>query len=380
MTKIDIFSGFLGAGKTTLIRKLIAEGYKSEKLVLIENEFGEIAIDGGFLKDAGVQITEMNSGCICCTLVGDFTKALKKVMEEYAPDRIIIEPSGVGKLSDVAHAVEQVEGAHIGAKVTVVDAGKCRMYMRNFGEFFNDQVENADLIVMSRTDTASAEKILAATELLKQLNAKAGLISTPWDKLSGEQIVEAMEHNALHEELEHMEHEHHHEHHHHDHDDHEHDEHCTCGCHDHDDDDEHEHEHHHDHDHEEHEHEHHHEHDHEHEHDEHCTCGCHDNDHDHEHHHHHHADEVFTSWGMETPRKFTESALRGILSALEDEAKYGVILRAKGIVDAEDGDWLYFDYVPGEVDIRRGGAAVTGRFCVIGSKLNEQTLKELFEH
>ena len=342
MTKIDIFSGFLGAGKTTLIRKLIAEGYKNEKLVLIENEFGEIAIDGGFLKDAGVQITEMNSGCICCTLVGDFTKALKKVMEEYAPDRIIIEPSGVGKLSDVAHAVEQVEGAHIGTKVTVVDAGKCRMYMRNFGEFFNDQVENADLIVMSRTDTASAEKILAATELLKQLNAKAGLISTPWDKLSGEQIVEAMEHNALHEELEHMEHEHHHEHehdhehHHHDHD--EHDEHCTCGCHDHDDD---EHEHHHDHDHE---------------------------------------DEVFTSWGMETPRKFTESALRGILSALEDEAKYGVILRAKGIVDAEDGDWLYFDYVPGEVDIRRGGAAVTGRFCVIGSKLNEQALKELFEH
>ena len=376
MTKIDIFSGFLGAGKTTLIRKLIAEGYKNEKLVLIENEFGEIAIDGGFLKDAGVQITEMNSGCICCTLVGDFTKALKKVMEEYAPDRIIIEPSGVGKLSDVAHAVEQVEGAHIGTKVTVVDAGKCRMYMRNFGEFFNDQVENADLIVMSRTDTASAEKILAATELLKQLNAKAGLISTPWDKLSGEQIVEAMEHNALHEELEHMEHEHHHEHehdheHHHDHD--EHDEHCTCGCHDHDHDDD-EHEHHHDHDHEEHEHEH----------DEHCTCGCHDHehdhDHDHEHHHHHHADEVFTSWGMETPCKFTESALRGILSALEDEAKYGVILRAKGIVDAEDGDWLYFDYVPGEVDIRRGGAAVTGRFCVIGSKLNEQALKELFEH
>ena len=374
MTKIDIFSGFLGAGKTTLIRKLIAEGYKNEKLVLIENEFGEIAIDGGFLKDAGVQITEMNSGCICCTLVGDFTKALKKVMDEYAPDRIIIEPSGVGKLSDVAHAVEQVEGAHIGARVTVVDAGKCRMYMRNFGEFFNDQVENSDLIVMSRTDTASAEKILAATELLKQLNAKAGLISTPWDKLSGDQIVEAMEHNALHEELEHMEHEHHHEHdhehHHHDHDDHEHDEHCTCGCHDHDDDDEHDHEHHHDHDHEEHEHEH----------DEHCTCGCHDHDHDHEHHHHHHADEVFTSWGMETPRKFTESVLRGILSALEDEAKYGVILRAKGIVDAEDGDWLYFDYVPGEVDIRRGGAAVTGRFCVIGSKLNEQALKELFEH
>ena len=362
MTKIDIFSGFLGAGKTTLIRKLIAEGYKGEKLVLIENEFGEIAIDGGFLKDAGVQITEMNSGCICCTLVGDFTKALRKVMEDYAPDRIIIEPSGVGKLSDVAHAVEQVEGAHIGAKVTLVDAGKCRMYMRNFGEFFNDQVENADLIVMSRTDTASVEKILAATELLKQLNPKAGLISTPWDKLKGEQIVEAMEHNALHEELEHMEHEHHHHH--------EHDEHCSCGCHDH------EHEHHHEHD--EHCSCHDHEHEHHHEHDEHCSCGCHD--HEHEHHHHHHADEVFTSWGMETPRRFTESALRDILSALEDESRYGIILRAKGIVDAEDGDWLYFDYVPGEVDIRRGGAAVTGRFCVIGSKLNEQALKELFEH
>ena len=375
MTKVDIISGFLGAGKTTFIKELISKVYSGEKMVLIENEFGEIGVDSRFMQDAGIEVTEMNSGCICCTLVGDFARALKQVVDTYHPDRIIIEPSGVGKLSDVAHAVEQVEGAHIGAKVTVVDAGKCRMYMRNFGEFFNDQVENADLIVMSRTDTASAEKILAATELLKQLNAKAGLISTPWDKLSGEQIVEAMEHNALHEELEHMEHEHHHEHehdhehHHHDHD--EHDEHCTCGCHDHDHDDD-EHEHHHDHDHEEHEHEH----------DEHCTCGCHDHerDHDHEHHHHHHADEVFTSWGMETPRKFTESALRGILSALEDEAKYGVILRAKGIVDAEDGDWLYFDYVPGEVDIRRGGAAVTGRFCVIGSKLNEQALKELFEH
>ena len=375
MVKVNIISGFLGAGKTTLIKKLLTGSVAKEKIILLENEYGEVGVDGSFMKDSGIIVDELNSGCICCTLVGDFTKALKKVMEEYAPDRIIIEPSGVGKLSDVAHAVEQVEGAHIGAKVTVVDAGKCRMYMRNFGEFFNNQVENADLIVMSRTDTASAEKILAATELLKQLNAKAGLISTPWDKLSGEQIVEAIEHNALHEELEHMEHEHHHEHehdhehHHHDHD--EHDEHCTCGCrnHDHDDD---EHEHHHDHDHEEHEHEH----------DEHCTCGCHDHehDHDHEHHHHHHADEVFTSWGMETPRKFTESALRGILSALEDEAKYGVILRAKGIVDAEDGDWLYFDYVPGEVDIRRGGAAVTGRFCVIGSKLNEQALKELFEH
>ena len=381
MTKIDIFSGFLGAGKTTLIRKLIAEGYKGEKLVLIENEFGEIAIDGGFLKDAGVEITEMNSGCICCTLVGDFTKALKKVMEDFAPDRIIIEPSGVGKLSDVAKAVEKVEGAHIGAKVTVVDAGKCRMYMRNFGEFFNDQVENADLIVLSRTDTAGEAKTTAAAELLKGLNGHAGLITTPWAQLSGEQIREAMDHNALHEELEHMEHEHHHHdddddhdehehhHHHHDHDhDHEHGEGCTCGCHDHDDDDDDDHEHHH--------------HDHDHEHGEGCTCGCHDHDHDehdHEHHHHHHADEVFVSWGIETPRKFSETELRAILDALQDEAKYGIVLRAKGIVDASDGEWIYFDYVPGETDIRRGGAAVTGRFCVIGSKLNEQALKELFK-
>ena len=384
MTKIDIFSGFLGAGKTTLIRKLIAEAYQGEKLVLIENEFGEIAIDGGFLKDAGVEITEMNSGCICCTLVGDFTKALKKVMEDYAPDRIIIEPSGVGKLSDVARAVSGVEGAKIGVKVTVVDAGKCRMYMRNFGEFFNDQVENADLIVMSRTDTASAEKILAATELLTGLNDHAGLITTPWSQISGLQIREAMEHNGLHAEMERLahEHEHHHEHEH----EHEHDEHCTCGCHDHDHDheehehhhdhDHEEHEHHHDHDHEEHEHEHHHDHDHDHdhEHDEHCTCGCHDHDHE----HHHHADEVFTSWGMETPRKFSQAEIQALLDALADEAKYGAVLRAKGIVDASDGEWIYFDYVPGESDIRRGNPAVTGRFCVIGSGLKEDALKELF--
>ena len=383
MTKIDIFSGFLGAGKTTLIRKLIAEAYQGEKLVLIENEFGEIAIDGGFLKDAGVEITEMNSGCICCTLVGDFTKALKKVMADYAPDRIIIEPSGVGKLSDVAKAVSGVEGAKIGAKVTVVDAGKCRMYMRNFGEFFNDQVENADLIVMSRTDTASAEKILAAVELLKGLNDHAGLITTPWSQISGLQIREAMEKNGLQAEMERLAHEHGHHHEH----EHEHDEHCTCGCHDHDHED---HEHHHDHDHEhdehctcgchdhDHEHEEHeHHHEHHHEHDEHCTCGCHGHDHDHE-HHHHHADEVFTSWGMETPRKFSQAEIQALLGALEDEAKYGAVLRAKGIVDASDGEWIYFDYVPGESDIRRGAAAVTGRFCVIGSGLKEDALKELF--
>lgn len=353
MTRIDIFSGFLGAGKTTLIRKLISEAYKGEKLVLIENEFGEIAIDGGFLKDAGVQITEMNSGCICCTLVGDFEKALKKVMDEYAPDRIIIEPSGVGKLSDVARAVEKVEGASVGAKVTVVDAGKCRMYMRNFGEFFNDQVENADLIVMSRTDTASESKVLAASEMLKKLNPTAGLITTPWSKLDGMQIKEAMDGDALKKEMEHMEHEAHEHHHHHDDGDE-----CCCG---------------HDHDHDEHEHHHHHD-----DSDE-CCCG-HDHDHDgHEHHHHHHADEIFTSWGVETPKKFTEAGLRAALEELSDAEKFGTILRAKGIVDAADGEWIYFDYVPGESDIRRGSAAVTGRLCVIGSKLNEQALKELFE-
>lgn len=372
MTRIDIFSGFLGAGKTTLIRKLIAEAYKGEKLVLIENEFGEIAIDGGFLKDAGVQITEMNSGCICCTLVGDFEKALKKVMDDYAPDRIIIEPSGVGKLSDVARAVEKVDGAVVGAKVTVVDAGKCRMYMRNFGEFFNDQVENADLIVMSRTDMVPEAKVLAASEMLKSLNARAGLITTPWAKLDGMQIKEAMDGDALRKEMEHMAHEAH-EHHHH----HEHDENCTCGCHDHDH-EEHGH-HHHDHDddcccgHDHDEHEHHHDHDHEHGED--CTCGC----HDHEHHHHHHADEVFTSWGLETPKKFSEAAIKAALDELTDTGKFGTVLRAKGFVDAADGGWIYFDYVPGEADIRRGSAAVTGRLCVIGSKLNEQALKELFD-
>ena len=341
MTKIDIFSGFLGAGKTTLIRKLISEGYKNEKLVLIENEFGEIAVDGGFLKDAGVEITEMNSGCICCTLVGDFTEALKKVMSEYKPDRILIEPSGVGKLSDVAKAVAGVEGAEIGAKVTVVDAGKCRMYIRNFGEFFNDQVQHADVIVLSRTDTASDGKVVTASAMLSQLNPNATVITTPWSELSGEQIVQVMERiDSLSSTMQEMEH--FHEHHHH----HEHDEHCGCG-----------------HDHHEHEHEHHHEHG------EHCGCG-----HDHD----HHADEVFTSWGVETPKKFTEAELRDILAKLEDANRFGTILRAKGFVDTADGEWIYFDYVPGEVDIRRGGAAVTGRLCVIGSKINEQAIKELF--
>ena len=375
MTRIDIFSGFLGAGKTTLIRKLIAEGYQNEKLVLIENEFGEIAIDGGFLQDAGVQITEMNSGCICCTLVGDFTKALKQVINDYAPDRILIEPSGVGKLSDVAAAVERVEGAHIGAKVTVVDAGKAKMYMRNFGEFFNDQVSNADLIVMSRTDTAKPEKTLEATEILKSLNDKAGLITTPWEQLSGAQILAAMDENGLKAELEAMEHEHHH-HHHHDEDE------CDdpeCECHHHhddDDDDEHEHCHHHEHEGDEECHHHHH-----HGEGEGCPHDHDDDDDEHEHHHHHHhhhADEIFQSWGMETPKKFSEEELRGILAQLEDADRFGAVLRAKGIVDASDGEWIYFDYVPGEIDLRRGAAAVTGRFCVIGSHINESALKELF--
>ena len=393
MTKIDIFSGFLGAGKTTLIRKLIKEAYAGEKLVLIENEFGEIAIDGGFLADAGVEITEMNSGCICCTLVGDFTKALKKVMEDYAPDRIIIEPSGVGKLSDVAAAVERVDGAVIGAKLTVVDAGKAKLYARNFGEFFNDQVANADLIVLSRTDTASSEKVVAATEILREINPEAGLITTPWDSIDGKAIKEAMEHNALREELEHMMHEHHH----HDDDD---DDECECCHHHHDDDDEDEHEHHHHHDDDdEDEHGHHHHddddddddddgHDHHyHEHPEDCTCGCHDHDHNHDdddedghhhHHHHHHADEIFASWGTETAKKFSAERLEEILAQLENQEKYGIVLRAKGIVDSVDGEWIYFDYVPGQSDIRRGSPAVTGRLCVIGSKINEQALKELF--
>ena len=395
MTKIDIFSGFLGAGKTTLIRKLIQEAYKGEKLVLIENEFGDIAIDGGFLQDAGIEITEMNSGCICCTLVGDFTKALKKVIADYAPDRILIEPSGVGKLSDVAAAVERVEEAKIGSKVTVVDAGKAKMYARNFGEFFNDQVASADLIVMSRTDTAGEKKILEATEILKGMNPDAGLITTPWAELDGAQILAAMQENGLRAEMEELKHEHEHEHEHHHHHHHEDGEECDdpeCECHHHhhdDDEDEEEHEHHHRDDDDDDEHEHHHHH--HHEDGEECDdpeCECHHHHHDddddddghehHHHHHHHHADEIFGSWGMETPKKFSEAELREKLSRLQDEEKYGTVLRAKGIVSASDGDWIYFDYVPGETDIRRGAPAVTGRFCVIGAKIKEDALKELF--
>ena len=385
MTEIDIFSGFLGAGKTTLIRKLIQEAYTGEKLVLIENEFGEIAIDGGFLQDAGIEITEMNSGCICCTLVGDFTKALKQVITDYAPDRILIEPSGVGKLSDVAAAVERVDDAQIGAKITVVDAGKAKMYARNFGEFFSDQVANADLIVMSRTDTAGEKKVLESAELLKSMNDRAGLITTPWPELNGMQILSAMRENGLRVQMEELREEHEHAHHHHDEDEEE----CEC-CHHHhhhDDDCEHEHCHHHgEEDDDEHEHCHHHhggEDDNEHEH---CHHHHHDDEddddehehHDHEHGHHHHADEIFGSWGMETPRKFSEGELREKLAALDNEEKYGTVLRAKGIVNAVDGEWIYFDYVPGEIDIRRGAPAVTGRFCVIGAKIKEDALKELF--
>ena len=390
MTKIDIFSGFLGAGKTTLIRKLIAEGYKGEKLVLIENEFGEIAVDGGFLRDAGVEITEMNSGCICCTLVGDFTAALQKVIDKYHPDRILIEPSGVGKLSDVIRAVQGVQSDELvlNGFTTVVDANKCKMYMKNFGEFFNNQVENASAIILSRTEGIRPEKLDTAVALLREKNPTATIVTTPWTELDGKQILETMERrDTLSAELEHLkaeaaeeddEDEHEHHHHHHDDDDaHEHE--CCCGHHHHDDDeddDDHEHEHEHHHDHDEHDHDHccGHDHDHDdHDHDEHGhdhCCG--------HHHHHHHADEVFTSWGTETPRKYTDDEIRTALDALINEHRYGVVLRAKGIVPATDGGWIHFDYVPGESDVRRGSAQVTGRVCVIGSHLAEDALKELF--
>ena len=403
MTKIDIFSGFLGAGKTTLIRKLISEAFKGEKLVLIENEFGEIAIDGGFLQDAGIEITEMSQGCICCSLVGDFGKALRQVLETYHPDRILIEPSGVGKLSDVIRAVQNLhmEDVTLNSFTTVADANKCKMYMKNFGEFYNDQIEHANSIILSRTDGIKPEKLEACVALLREHNQNATIITTPWDQLTGAQILETMEHkNTLEEELKLLAEETEHEHEHHDHD--EHDEHCTCGCHDHhdDDEDEHEHHHHHDHDHDEHdehctcgchdhhdddedEHHHHHHHDHD-EHDEHCTCGCHDHDHDHDehdhehHHHHHHADEVFTSWGTETTRKFTKDEIEHILEELDNSEKYGMILRAKGIVAGRDGEWIHFDYVPEETSVRNGSAGVIGRLCVIGSHINEAAIEALF--
>ena len=383
MTKVDIFSGFLGAGKTTLIKKLIAEAYKGERLVLIENEFGEIGIDGGFMQDAGIEVTEMNSGCICCSLVGDFGKALRKVVDEYAPDRILIEPSGVGKLSDVIRAVQNVgsDALQLNSFTAVVDANKCKMYMKNFGEFFNDQVEHANAIILSRTGEISPDKLNTDIALLREHNPNASLIVTPWSELTGAQILEAMEkRNTLEAELELLREESRHEHHHHDDDDDEHeccghhhhdddDDECCCGHHHHDDDDEHEccgHHHHDGDDGEEHEHHHHH-------HDggecDDPECEC--------HHHHHHADEVFTSWGMETPKAFTMDELKADLAALDDGEKYGAVLRAKGIVKGE-GCWIHFDYVPGESNIRTGSASVMGRLCVIGSKLNEHELSELF--
>ena len=390
-TKNDIISGFLGAGKTTLIKKLLKDAFQGEQVVLIENEFGEIGIDGGFLKEAGIQIREMNSGCICCSLVGDFGASLKEVISKYHPDRILIEPSGVGKLSDVIKAVQGVEeetGLVLNSYTTVVDAKKCKMYMRNFGEFFNNQVEYAGAIIMSRTDIVDEAKAQASLELLREINSKAAIITTPIEKLEGKKLLEVMEHPvSLADELmeeeevcpecghvhEHGEHHHDHDHEEHEHHHHDHDEECGCG-HDHDH-EEHEHHHHdhdhecgcgHDHDHEENEH-HHHDHDHE------CGCG-----HDHHDHHHHHADEVFTSWGRETIKKYTKENLEKMLEALSASDEYGIILRAKGMLPAEDGTWIYFDMVPEETEIREGAPEYTGRLCVIGSKLNEDKLAELF--
>ena len=381
MTKVDIYSGFLGAGKTTLIKKMISEGYKGQKLVLIENEFGEIGIDGGFLQDAGINITEMNSGCICCSLVGDFGRALKKVIAEYSPDRVIIEPSGVGKLSDVIGAVNKVTGDDVtlGYTVAVVDASKVKVYMKNFGEFYNNQIETASTIILSRTDSISQFKLDTAVSMLREHNQVASIVTTPWDQLTGEQLVAAMEGKAsLAAELAKMEMERledddddddcccHHHHHDDDEDEHEHHHHH----HDEDDEDDEHHHHHHDeccHDHDHEEHEHHHDHD--------GEC-CHDHDHEH-HHHHHHADEVFTSWGVETAKKFTKEAVEAALKGLDTE-KYGLVLRAKCILPAEDGSWIHFDYVPEEVSIRTGGADITGKLCVIGSKLDEKAIAELF--
>ncbi|MEG1067655.1 MAG: GTP-binding protein [Anaerovoracaceae bacterium] len=370
MTKIDIFSGFLGAGKTTLIKKLIQEAYVGEKVVLIENEFGEIGIDGGFLRDAGVEINEMNSGCICCSLVGDFGRALEKVLAEFSPDRILIEPSGVGKLSDVIRAVENVHDEHLvlNGFTTIVDAKKCKMYIHNFGEFYNNQIEHASSIIFSHTTGLSQEKLDDCVALIREYNGDASIVTTPWEEITGKQILETMEKKStIQVELEHLEHEEHDHHHHHE-EHHHHDDDCTCGCHDHE---EHDHHHHH-HDHEEHHH-----------HDDDCTCGCHDHDHDHEHEHdhegHHHADEVFTSFGAETAHKFESEKITQILTALQDENEYGMVLRAKGIVAASDGKWIHFDYVPGEPDVRFGTAEVTGRLCVIGKDIDEAKIKSLFE-
>ena len=373
MTVIDIYSGFLGAGKTTLIKKMISEAFAGQKLALIENEFGEIGIDGGFLREAGIEITEMNSGCICCSLVGDFGDALRKLISEYHPDRILIEPTGVGKLSDVIAAARQVvdEDVQLGCFTTVADANKVKLYMKNFGEFYNNQIETASCIVLSRTDSIKQEKLDAAVALLREHNPKATIVTTPWDQLTGAQLLAAMEQtHTLAKELSELEAETHHDHEHHHHHDHEHDHDHDHEHHHHDHDHDHDHEHEHEHDHE-HEHEHDHEHGHEHEH--------HHHDHDHHHHHHgHDADEVFMSWGVETAKKFTREAIEQALKELDFAMEYGIVLRAKGIVAAEDGTWLHFDHVPGEIDVREGAADVTGRLCVIGSKLNEPALHELF--
>ena len=390
MTKIDIFSGFLGAGKTTLIKKLLKEVLNNSKTVLIENEFGEIGIDGGFLKEAGIEIKEMNSGCICCSLVGDFGTSLKEVIETYAPERILIEPSGVGKLSDVMKAVEGVKTdvpVQLNSAVAIVDAKKCKMYMKNFGEFFINQIEHAGTIVLSRTDALSEEKIAQCVALIREHNEKATIITTPWDDLDGQLILDTIEgakdlEKELMEEVMEHHHEHEHEHHHH----HEHGEHCCCGGHGHHHEEEHEccgghGHHHHDEDHEcchGHQHEHHHDHEH-HEHSEHCGCGCHDHEHGHDHHGHHHADEVFTSFGLETPATFEKKEVEAILEALEQDETYGFVLRAKGMVPSNDGTWIYFDYVPGESNVREGKPDVTGKICVIGSNINEDNLKQLFE-
>lgn len=379
MTKIDIISGFLGAGKTTFIKKMLEEVFKDEKVVLVENEYGEVGIDGGFLKDAGIEIREINSGCICCTLVGDFSRSLNEVIETYHPDRIIIEPSGVGKLSDVLASVKRMEETHdvqVNALVAVANVLKTSKQMRAFGEFFRNQIENAATIVLSRTQNATPEKLEKCVKDIQEANPKAVIITTPWDQITGQQILHAMEHQddlkaELLEEAKHHHHDHEHEHHHdheHDHEHHHHDhgEDCDCGCHDHD----------HHHEHEHHEHEHHH-----HDHGEDCDCGCHHHEHhhDHDHHHHdHHADEVFTSWGKETPRKFTKEGIESILKTLCDTEDYGVILRAKGMVPAEDGTWIYFDMVPGEYEIRQGQPDYTGRLCVIGTGVDEAGLETLF--
>ena len=356
-TKVDVFSGFLGAGKTTLIKKLISDGYDKQKIVLIENEFGQIGIDGGFLKESGIEITEMNSGCICCSLVGDFGTALKDVIDRFHPDRIVIEPSGVGKLSDVVAAIKKVEDTEICGTVTVIDASKCKVYLKNFAEFYENQIKYAGTIILSRTSDIKQEKLDKAVELIKEINDHSQIITTPWEQLSGAQILSAIENPLTAADMaaalaEAEAHEHHH--HHHDHDDHDEHEHHHDHHHDDDDDDD--------------------DHDHEHDHDEHCSCGCCDHDHD----HHHHADEIFDSIGFETSRKFTQDGIRDALAALDENSRFGTILRAKGIVAGEDGQWIHFDYVPGEADVRTGAADVTGKLCVIGSEVNKAAVEELF--